>query len=139
MFNRSRRITAALAVASAAAAALAIGPAAANAATSMSPATGGQKSTFTLKTDAAPLKQAEANGGFADLKLTAPRGASSNCSVHNIPSYGKHGSKLVYRLSPDTLYSHKWCKGIWKVAVVIDVNGDGSEIRTVGRTQFKVR
>jgi uncharacterized protein (DUF2141 family) len=137
MFNRSRRISTAIATA---AVALAIVPAAANAATaSLTPSTGGTKTTFHLKVAAAPVRDAQDNGGYADLKLTRPAGTSSKCTVHNIPSYNDLGSKLQYDLSPNMLYSHSWCKGTWKLAVVLDINGDGSDVRTLAKLTFKVK
>jgi uncharacterized protein (DUF2141 family) len=137
MFNRSPRIAALVATA---AAALAIAPAAANAATaSLTPASGGTKTTFHLKVAAAPVRDAQDNGGYADLKLTRPAGTSSKCTVHNIPSYNNLGSKLQYDLSPNMLYSHSWCKGTWKLAVVLDLNGDGSDVKTIAKLTFKVR
>jgi hypothetical protein len=105
----------------------------------MSPATGGQATVFKLKVKASLVRNALQTSEFVLAELQAPAGADDECSSHHTPTYEFVGSKAVFRLDPNDLYSQSWCKGKWTVRVTADDDGDGTSDRQLAKTSFRVR
>src|SRR3954464_10994468 len=110
--SRGIRITLVLA----AVAALAI---AGVASAAVSPSSGGQTSKFKITVKGSSAANGAKSPSFLEAVLKAPRGASAQCRWHHAPSPSRKGSgstfSATFTLDPNDLYSHKWCKGSWKV------------------------
>lgn len=112
---------------------------------SLSPSVGKSSTVFKLKLAGQKFQTAADTSSYLQANLVAPKGADSECSVHQGFRYDSTGSgaryKGVFTLDPNELYSQSWCKGTWKVKVVAvteDDQGNPTE-SPLASASFRVR